>query len=108
MRGGGETGLEDRQFGFDVERAIFARVRHRLCGPDSDRACERWMPDYTIPGADRLQLQHFYRAMACLGEPLPDGEQDGPTPFPLRCTKDLIEEALFTRRHGRLARRTSA
>jgi len=107
--------LKGRRFGFGVERAIFATVLHRLCDPGSDRACERWMHDYAIPGADGLDLQHFYRAMAWLGEPLPDSDQDGASlalfagkarrkaplpsgPFSPRCAKDLIEEDLFTRR----------
>jgi len=93
-----EQALEGRHFGFGVERAIFATVLHRLCDPGSDRACEHWMQDQSIAGADGLQLQHFYRAMAWLGEPLPDDEQDGATPFSPRCTKDLIEEDLFARR----------
>jgi transposase len=48
-----------------------------------------------MPGADGLQLQHLYRAMAWLGEPLPEGQQAHATPFSARCVKDLIEEALF-------------
>jgi len=36
--------------------------------------------------------------MAWLGEQLPGGEQADATPFAPRCTKDLIEEALFDRR----------
>ena len=43
-------------------------------------------------------LHHFYRAMAFLGDPLED--QSGKTPFAPRCTKDLIEEKLFTRRRN--------
>jgi transposase len=31
---------------------------------------------------------------------LPDSDQDGATPFSPRCTKDLIEEALFERRRS--------
>jgi len=92
--------LEGRRFSFSVERAVFTTVLHRLCDPGSDRACERWMHDYAIPEADGLDLQHFYRAMAWLGEPLPDSGQDGATPFSPRCTKDLIEEALFERRRS--------
>ncbi|OYV74484.1 MAG: transposase [Deltaproteobacteria bacterium 21-66-5] len=92
--------LEGRRFGFGVERALFTTVLHRLCDPGSDRACERWMHDYAIPGAGGLDLQHFYRAMAWLGEPLPDSDQEGATPFSPRCTKDLIEEALFARRRS--------
>ena len=36
--------------------------------------------------------------MAWLGEPLPEDQQDGATPFAPRCTKDTFEEALFDRR----------
>jgi hypothetical protein len=43
----------------------------------SDRACESWMADYDIPGADGLLLHHFYRAMACLGEELPAAARCG-------------------------------
>ena len=43
-------------------------------------------------------LRHFYRAMAWLGEPLPAAEQEHRLPFSPRCTKDLIEEALFAKR----------
>ena len=43
-----------------------------------------------------LDLHHLYRAMAWLGEELPEEEQAGHT-FSPRCTKDLIEEELFFR-----------
>ena len=36
--------------------------------------------------------------MGWLGDELPKKEQAGRTPFAPRCTKDLIEEALFARR----------
>jgi hypothetical protein len=78
-----------------VERAIFLTVLHRLLSPGSDRAAERWREDYAIAGLQGLELHHLYRAMAWLGEPLPD--QGGATPFSPRCTKDRIEEALFAR-----------
>jgi hypothetical protein len=90
--------LQDRAFGFPVERAIFTTVLHRLCAPGSDRACEHWMQSQGIRGAEGLSLHHFYRAMAWLGGALPDAQQAGATPFAPRCTKDLIEEALFERR----------
>jgi hypothetical protein len=64
----------------------------------SDRACEKWMADYAIPGSDGLALHHFYRAMAWLGEELPEAEQAGATPFAPRCVKDLIEEHLVEQR----------
>ena len=87
--------LAPRRFDFDVERAVFLTVLHRLFGSGSDRAAERWRDDYRIPGVEALELHHLYRAMAFLGEPLPH------TPTVLgspRCVKDRIEEALFERR----------
>ena len=86
-----------RGFAFDVERAVFVAVLHRLMASGSDRACAHWMEDYAIPGVDGLALHHFYRAMAWLGEELPDAEQAHATPFAPRCVKDSLEEALFAR-----------
>jgi Transposase DDE domain len=87
-----------RKFGFDLERAVFVTVLHRLLNPGSDRACEKWKEAYWIQGADALDLQHFYRAMGWLGDPLGEAEQDGLVPFSPRCGKDVIEEDLFFRR----------
>jgi len=86
----------ERKFGFDVERAIFLTVLHRLLISGSDRACDKWHRDYVIEGVDGLCLHHLYRAMAFLGEVVAD--QRDATPFAPRCTKDLIEEALFLER----------
>jgi transposase len=88
--------LAERKFGFDVERAIFLTVLHRLFVSGSDRSCDRWHRDYLIDGVDTLSLHHLYRAMAFLGEELED--QKDCTPFAPRCTKDLIEEDLFLTR----------
>ncbi len=85
--------LIDRRFGFDVERAIFLTVLHRLMVSGSDRFCERWRRDYYINGTEQLDLHHLYRAMTFLGEPVDD--QNNATPFTLRCNKDLIEESIF-------------
>jgi len=90
--------LAERKFQFAVERAVFVTVLHRLFDPGSDRAAEVWQHGYAIGGEPSLHLHHFYRAMAWLGEPLPADQQAGATPFAPRCTKDQIEEALFTRR----------
>lgn len=90
--------LGERRFGFEVERAIFLTVLHRLFASGSDRAAERWREDYVIEGVEELALHHLYRAMAWLGEPLPQAGQDGRTPFAPRCVKDLVEEDLFARR----------
>lgn len=90
-----ETALTGRQFQFPVERAVFASVLHRLCVSGSDRACDSWLEGYRVEGIEGLDLHHFYRAMAWLGEELAD--QSGRTRAP-RTTKDGIEEALFARR----------
>jgi hypothetical protein len=90
--------LAGRSFEFAVERAVFATVLHRIMVSGSDRACEKWMADYDIPGVDGLALHHLYRAMAWLGEELPADQQAGATPFAPRTIKDLIEEHLFERR----------
>jgi len=90
--------LSGRGFEFPVERAVFATVLHRIMVSGSDRACEKWVSDYDIPGVDGLALHHLYRAMAWLGEELPANQQSGATPFAPRTVKDLIEERLFERR----------
>jgi Transposase DDE domain len=92
--------LAGRGFEFAVERAVFATVLHRLFVSGSDRACERWLEDYAVPGVDGLALHHLYRAMAWLGEELDaaEGGQAHATPFAPRCVKDRVEEALFERR----------
>ncbi len=85
--------LIDRRFEFDVERAIFLTVLHRLMVSGSDRFCQRWRRDYRINGTEQLDLHHLYRAMSFLGEPIED--QKAATPFTSRCNKDLIEESIF-------------
>ena len=87
--------LKERHYEFDVERAIYLTVLHRLFASGSDRAAERWREDYLIPGTEGLDLHHLYRAMAFLGEAIEELEK--PTGA-VRCTKDLVEEALFDRR----------
>jgi transposase len=99
-----ETGIQwtvkkmptGRKFEFDVERAIFLTVLHRLMVSGSDRFCEKWHRDYSIEGIENLDLHHLYRAMGFLGEALED--QKGATAFSPRCTKDQIEELLFSSR----------
>jgi transposase len=90
--------LEGRRFEFDVERAIFLTVLHRLFAPGSDRAADKWKADYQIHRCEPLQLHHLYRAMAWLGEELPQDKQKGRTPFAPRCIKDRIEEEVFAHR----------
>ncbi len=85
--------LGDRKFEFDVERAIFLTVLHRLFVSGSDRSCDKWRRDQSIDGIESLSLHHLYRAMAFLGEETED--QQDRTPFTPRCIKDIIEEDLF-------------
>jgi transposase len=89
--------LQSRRYEFDVERAVYLTVVHRLFASGSDRAAERWREAYRLPGTQALELHHLYRAMAFLGEPLKDqpGARILETP---RCTKDWIEEELFEQR----------
>ena len=89
--------LAPRAFEFALERAVFVATLHRLFVSGSDRDCASWMQDYAIPGTGSLSLHHFYRAMAWLGEELPEERQDHATPFSPRTIKDEIEEALFAR-----------
>jgi transposase len=88
--------LAQRKFEFPVERVIFLAVLHRLFGGGSDRLCDKWADNYRVQGIDEVELHHHYRAMAWLGEELPQEQQTGHT-FSPRCTKDLIEEELFSR-----------
>jgi len=89
--------LKGRRYEFDVERAIYLTVLHRLFASGSDRAAERWREGYRLPGTEELDLHHLYRAMAFLGEPIEDGPGTRVLNTP-RCAKDWIEEALFEER----------
>jgi transposase len=88
--------LADRKFEFDVERAVFLTVLHRLFVSGSDRSCQRWHRDYLIEGVEALCLHQLYRAMAFLGVEVCD-QQDA-TAFAPRCMKDVIEEDMFLAR----------
>jgi hypothetical protein len=81
--------LQQRAFEFAVERAIFVATLHRLFVSGSDRDCASWMADYDIPAIDGLELHHFYRAIAWLGEELEDQPAGALAP---RCVKDMIED----------------
>jgi hypothetical protein len=86
---------KSRNFGFDLERAVFLTVLHRLFDPGSDRAAEKWREDFCIPGIEDIQLHQLYRAMGWLGEPLVNGSWVNP--LYQHFTKDLIEQKLFDR-----------
>jgi hypothetical protein len=80
--------LADRQFGFDVERAVYLAVVHRLMVSGSDRHASTWRQSVRVPGADGLTLDHAYKAMIWLGEDIGQG----------RVMTDAIEEALYRHR----------
>src|SRR3972149_454171 len=69
--------LKKSRFRFEIERAVFLTVLHRLFCSGSDRHAERWRKGYKINGVDKLHLHHLYRAMAWVGGPLPDNEKAG-------------------------------
>jgi Transposase DDE domain len=81
-----------RRHEFDLERAVYLTVLHRLFVSGSDRAADVWKEYYCIPGAEDVSLHHLYRTMGWLGEEIGAGMLGSP-----RCTKDLIEEAVFDR-----------
>jgi hypothetical protein len=62
--------LKARHYEFDIERAIYLTVLHRLFASGSDWAAERWREDYLIPGTEGLELHHLYRSIAFLGDPI--------------------------------------
>jgi hypothetical protein len=79
-----------RGFAFDLERAVYASVLHRLMVSGSDRHAEAWTRHCRIPGAEGLGLRQLYKAVAWLG----GEEEDG------RSRTEAIEEALFAHRRG--------
>jgi hypothetical protein len=90
--------LDGRRFALPVERILFLTVLHRLFVSGSDRSCVlNWKERYAIPGIEAVGLHQVYRAMAWLGDRLPEDQQAHATPFAPRCTKDAFEEALFER-----------
>jgi Transposase DDE domain len=80
--------LTDRRFAFDVERAVYLTVLHRLMISGSDRHANEWRNGLRVSGADGLDLDHAYKAMAWLGAVDDDG----------RSTAEAVEEALYRHR----------
>jgi hypothetical protein len=80
--------LGERRFGFDVERAIYLTVLHRLMVSGSDRHAHDWRRRLRVPGSEALTLDDAYKAMAWLGEVTADG----------RPMTDAVEEALYRHR----------
>jgi Transposase len=88
--------LDGRKFEFDIERAIYHTVIHRLFKSGSDRSSLVWRENINLSGTEEIDLQHLYRAMGFLGEPCKD--QSLKTKFAPRSNKDIIEELLFEKR----------
>lgn len=80
--------LAGRRFSFDVERAVYLAVLHRLMVSGSDRHASQWRHGFSLPGTEALSLDQAYKAMAWLGEETGAG----------RFTSDAIEEALYRHR----------
>jgi DDE family transposase len=85
--------LAGRSFGFDVERAVYLTVLHRLMVSGSDRHASTWQQTLEIPGVEDLTLNHAYKAMAWLGEEIGGGDSGQ-----VRHCTDAIEEALYQHR----------
>jgi transposase len=91
-----------RRFGFELERAVFLTVLHRLFAPGSDRAAEKWKQHYVIAGVEELELHQQYRTMGWLGEPV--AAQAGSAALVSRTRCELIEERLFEHRRDLFTR----
>jgi DDE family transposase len=87
--------LGERQFGFDVERAIYLTVLHRLMVSGSDRHAHDWQQRLRIPGAEVLSLKQAYKAMAWLGEQARERGEQAADDRPMT---EHIEEALYHHR----------
>ena len=80
--------VADRRFSFDVERAVYLTVLHRLMISGSDRHASEWRNGLRVPGAEELDLDHAYKAMAWLGAVDAGG----------RSMAEAVEEALYRHR----------
>ena len=89
--------LADRHFGFDVERAVYLTVLHRLMVSGSDRHAASWRETLEVPGIDAITLDHAYKAMAWLGEKIAPAT---PGDTLERYQAEVIEEALYAHRRS--------
>jgi len=85
--------LKERHFTFDVERAIYITVLHRLMVSGSDLSACTWRRNQNIPGNQALSLHHFYRAMEWLGDMV--DEFNDSDPLSPRYRTQQIEELIF-------------
>lgn len=70
--------LRERNFQFDVEKAVFSLVLQRFLSPGSDLLGSKWIRGIYGEGMEEIQLQYFYRSLAFLSE-----------------KKDYLEDRLF-------------
>ena len=88
----------EREFPFDLERAVFLTVLHRLFDPGSDRAAEKWRHGLVINDVGDLERHQLYRAMGWLGDELADQSGRGLAP---RTTKGPRRGAAVRHESGR-------
>ncbi len=86
----------NRNYQFDLERAIFLTVLHRLFAPGSDRAAEKWKQDFSVSRTEDIELHQLYRAMGWIGESIDIGISKETKSYQ-QFTKDRIEYLLFAR-----------
>ncbi|MGH6942679.1 MAG: IS1634 family transposase, partial [Geminicoccaceae bacterium] len=88
--------LRGRRHRADVERAIFALVANRAIAPDSKLAAAEWATrDAAIPGLDRLEAQHAYRAMDVLASADAEGAVQEAVFFSVADLLNLEVDLLF-------------
>jgi len=91
-----EQALAGRRHRHDVERALFALVLNRAIAPDSKLAAAEWVTnDAAIPGLERLQAQHAYRAMDVLASADAEGQVQEAVFFAVADLLNLEVDLLF-------------
>ncbi len=103
--GGGSDRAADRwRQDYRIDGVEGLELHHLLARSGTPRAPARSHVFARPPGARSRfgSPSRPYRAMAWLGEELPETEQDCATPFSPRCVKDVLEENLFAHRRDLL------
>jgi hypothetical protein len=89
--------LAGRKFEFDVERAVFLTVLHRLMVSGSDRFCHRWSRDYLIGGIEGIWIFTIFTGPWDFWVKKSKTKRGQPH-FRPAATKTLIEEFIFSHR----------
>jgi hypothetical protein len=88
--------LAGRRYRHDAERALFALVCNRAIRPDSKLAAAEWAShDAAIPGLERLEAQHAYRAMDVLASADAEGKVQEAVFFSVADLLNLEVDLLF-------------